>query len=200
MGSPEFPGDENDRQNQFQPPPSHALPMHGIVSSEDDDADSNDDATPPAGLHNDAEEDSFDPGQPYAAEGYHPLNFEIRTTDDDSDSDNDGDDDNSSSSSNSIAADVVDGAAEVPDEADIVTTAEREILSEIWNAPRPIDSADIALDNDKAEQVYGENTKHMIYKNKSAIIIVSDKNGYVESVTAVGPSPATAMGCRCSRV
>lgn len=152
MGAPEFPGDENDRQNQFQPPPSHALPMHGIETSEDDDVDSNDDdaTVPPAGdeSHQDAQSDQFDPSQPYAAEGYHPLNFEIRTADDGSDSDDNDDDDDLSSSSPSNAGDETEVAV-----AEIETTAEREILSEIWNAPRPVDSADIALDSDKAEQV-----------------------------------------------
>lgn len=152
MGSPEFPGDENDRQNQFEPPPSHALPMHGIVSSEDD-ADSTDDATQPddGGFQDIDQQNTFDPSQPYAAEGYHPLNFQIHTTDDNSESDNDDD----SSSANSIADIAEDRNDEEESvEPEIETTAEREILSEIWNAPRPVESADIALDNDKAEQVF----------------------------------------------
>lgn len=204
MGSPEFPGDENDRQNQFQPPPSHALPMHGIVNSETEEEDSNDDAPIPAGGGGGgdgttAEPTSFDPSQPYAAEGYHPLNFEIRTADDETDSADD-EDGASSSSSNSIAA--VAQAAEEPEEvsAEIETTAEREILSEIWNAPRPLESADIALDNDKAEQVewvgWGELTAFWEI-NFLLILSLSDQIGHVESLAAIGRRSATAMGHRC---
>lgn len=143
MGAPEFPGDANDGQNHFQPPPGHALPMHGIAHSEDEEIDSNDEASLPAGFQ-EPEPTPFDPNQPYAAEGYHPLDFEVRTVSDDSDEDDD----------DSMDSLGIPEPEETTVETEVETTAEREILNEIWNAPRPADSVDIALDNDKTEQVW----------------------------------------------
>lgn len=154
MGAPEFPGDANDRQNHFEPPPGHALPMHGIAASEDEDVDSTDEVALPPG-YQEAEPAPFDPNQPYAAEGYHPLNFEMRTDDDD-DSESDDEDSNDSI-----------GIPEEEPAVEVETTVEREIVNEIWNTPRPAESLDITLDSEKTEQV---DLKYVVNEHLNIVI------------------------------
>lgn len=136
MGSPDYPGDEN---HTFQPPPGHAMPMHGQLHSDEDAADSDNNDLPPT-----------DPMDPYQSAGYQPLNAEPMAADDDSSSDDD--------DSVAVAADYTNVNKDEAEDEDTTipeppeTTVEREVLQEIWNAPRPAE-LDIELDKTKTDQI-----------------------------------------------
>lgn len=157
MGSPDYPGEED---HTFQPPLGQSLPMHGIHNS-DNEADS-DDSMPPGFQQN---ANLNDPDDPYNNVGYQPLNFEPMAADDDSSSDDDeSDDENNAEVVSLYTIHLVKikfshfnlwslkDQQPTGSEAIVETTAEREILREIWNAPRPAE-LDIELDTNKAEEV-----------------------------------------------
>lgn len=117
MGSPDLPGNENDRRRQFQPPPSNELPMHGNEGLElpQDDIEMAENQQPPAApalpttngdQNNDTDTDAHH--NPYMAEGYHPLSFEPMAFDDNDgdESSDDDDDDDGESSMDEVAFDV----------------------------------------------------------------------------------------------
>lgn len=137
MGSPDYPGDEN---HTFQPPPGHAMPMHGQLHSDEDAADSdNNDLPPPPAEY-------IQPLDPYQSAGYQPLNADEMAADDSTSSDDDDDSDAEHEENNRIQPDET-VAAEPPE-----TTVEREVIQEVWNAPRPAE-LDIELDKNKTDQV-----------------------------------------------
>lgn len=85
MGAPEYPGED---ENQFTPPPSHVLPMHG--NDESDDENDSDDQFPEfpevgmARFNGDDDEDGWQTG-------YQPLGMtDIHMSDDDDDDNNEG--------------------------------------------------------------------------------------------------------------
>lgn len=93
MGSPDLPGNEDDRRRQFQPPPSNELPMHGLDPADRQQPADDGDAQQPG---QEQDDDANSTSNPYTAEGYHPLSFEPMAFDDDDDDDDDGDDDDES--------------------------------------------------------------------------------------------------------
>lgn len=160
MGSPDYPGED---EHTFQPPPSNELPMHGNDHSDEYYSDhSNNSGYADAGEIGDND---------YA--GYQPLNVDPYVAyHHSSDIDSDEEDENNLMVKMIVVPIIsfffsfhirllqVDAAAQ---STKIETTAEREILSEIWNSPRPAE-LDIDLDTKKAEEVICYKLECIIFK------------------------------------
>lgn len=182
MGSPDLPNNDQDRRRQFQPPPSHELPMHGLDEVEmqpqnphqhsDDDADVDMEATQRNAV---ADASTYEAQDTYEADGYHPLNFEPISFGDDDEDEEDGSDDEGWTKAVDDGDDDVRSfifeiwynlftlltfprtqfETVVPETEDEPprNTVDRDILRQVWNQPRPAE-LNIDIDATKAEEVF----------------------------------------------
>lgn len=142
MGSPDYPGEEHQRE--LTPPPSHSLPMHGQPHDTSDSGDESDDTIDMVpgtdDVHAGYQLLSQDSHQPMALENF--AHF----------SDNDDDDDHFNSGDEQ---EVNVDAPNLP----TITPIDGELLRNVWNAPRPAE-LDIDLDAKRSAEVPLHNVRN----------------------------------------